>query len=70
MKKKLTILLLIMSSLLFTATSQTDEFVKKNKEIALSFGVTSSKIKNKNITEDKYKDIDNQNGLNMSFCFN
>lgn len=70
MKKKLTILVLIMSSLLFTATSQTDEFVKKNKEIALSFGVTSSKIKNKNITEDKYKDIDNQNGLNMSFCFN
>ncbi|MCX6296570.1 MAG: outer membrane beta-barrel protein, partial [Bacteroidetes bacterium] len=44
--------------------------VKKNKELTVSFGPTSTKIKNKNISDDKYLIIDYKNGYNMDFCFN
>ena len=44
--------------------------VEKDMDITLSFGPAITKIKNKNITEDKFKVIDNKNGANASFCFN
>lgn len=44
--------------------------VVKSKEMSFSFGPTSTKIKNKNISDDKFKEVDNNNGVNMNLSYN
>ncbi len=44
--------------------------VEKNKEISFSFGPASTKIKNKSISEDKFKVVDDKIGYNFEVSFN
>lgn len=44
--------------------------VEKNKEISFSFGPALTKINNKNISEDKFKVVDDKIGYNFEFSFN
>lgn len=61
MKLKI-IVLNVFILLSIVATAQ----IEKNKELSVTFGPASTKIKNKNISEDKYKDINDKNGFNIN----
>ncbi len=52
------------------STSSLIAQVVKNKELSFSFGPTSTKIKNKNISDDKFKVVDNNNGFNLGLNYN
>lgn len=43
---------------------------KKKKELVISFGPSTTRIKNENTINDENKNIDNKNGFNMDICYN
>lgn len=70
MKKSFCISAIIIVSFISTTFSQSDVLkLEKNKEITVSIGMASTKIKNANLSSDYNIKIDNKNGIDFSFEF-
>ncbi|MGZ4035664.1 MAG: outer membrane beta-barrel protein [Bacteroidia bacterium] len=71
MKKKILLSgILIYFSASCAVAQTTATGLHKNTDLTLSFGPTVTSLKNKNISADEYKVIDNKNGFNMALSFN
>ncbi|MFL5762832.1 MAG: hypothetical protein ACJ77K_02750 [Bacteroidia bacterium] len=61
--------LLIITALCFIATAGIAQQYQVKQELSVSCGPSAGKIKNKNITEDKYKTVDDKNGFNLDLLY-
>ena len=67
---KNSLLLILTAGYLFSVNAQTSVPEKMlNSQMTISTGVTSTSFKNDNVTDDEYKLIDKQNGINFGVSY-